>query len=109
MAGGEEPFDFSTSQIHAWEVERIRQAFRQGRYSIEKHAFRRMMERGIRPNEVRDVVMNGAAVSKDLPGNPRDRRPGINFERTLEDDRRVRVKVSWREGYFVVTTHEVSG
>lgn len=107
MANPDPPFDFSTPDIHDWEVERIQEAFRLGNYRIEDHAFNRMKERGIKPAEVREAVMEGTAMNKDLPDNPHDRRPGINFERDLEDGRRIRVKVGWRGVYAVVTTHEV--
>ena len=76
-------------------------------YIITSHAFQRMRERGISARDVRNVLLNGTPVSKDLPHiNPR-RAPGINVEGDLEDGRRIRVKVSWQEKYAVVTAHEV--
>jgi hypothetical protein len=46
-------------------------------------------------------------VNKDLPGNPLGRKAGINFEHRLDDSRWIRVKVSWADGYYVVTTHTI--
>lgn len=103
----DEAFDFSTNEVLGWEVERIRQAALQGKYIISDHAQKRMKERGIASKDVRDVLINGNCLSKDLPGNPHARGPGINVEGVIADGRQVRVKVSWRKGYVVVTTHEV--
>ncbi|BCP97780.1 hypothetical protein TthHB5008_08810 [Thermus thermophilus] len=100
-------FDWSQADIQDWEVECIRQAAAQGQYLITKHAFQRMRERGISSHDVRNVLLNGTPVSKDLPHvNPR-RAPGINIEGDLQDGRRIRVKISWQEKYAVITAHEV--
>ncbi len=101
-------FDLSTTEIHEWEVECIREAARTGNYLITPHAFQRMNERGIKADEIRLVLLNGNPVSKDLPGNPYYRKPGINLEGDLDDGRRIRVKVSWCRRYCVITAHEVA-
>jgi len=103
----EEAFDLSTPKPLDWEVARIRQEVRKGNYLVSQHAFTRAQQRGINPREIRRVILDGEAVSKDIPGNPHNRKPGINFEGTLDDGRRFRIKVTWHKGYVVVTVHEV--
>lgn len=100
-------FDLSQAGIQDWEVECIRQAAARGQYIITSHAFQRMRERGISARDVRNVLLNGTPVSKDLPHINTRRAPGINVEGDLEDGRRIRVKVSWQGKYAVVTAHEV--
>ncbi|MGD1066522.1 MAG: hypothetical protein ABR975_06875 [Vulcanimicrobiaceae bacterium] len=100
-------FDFSNPGIQEWEVENIREAARNGKLGVEEYAIRRAQGRGIRIKDVSATVRTGKAVEKDLPSHP-SRAPGIAFERTISSTMRVKVKVGFRPGrYVVVTVHEV--
>jgi hypothetical protein len=100
-------FDLNNPDIQDWEVALIREAAKMGKYTISNHGFERMKERSISSKDVQNVLINGKAVSKDLPGNSLGRKPGINFKGNAMDGRCVNVKVSWVKGYIVVTVHEV--
>ena len=102
-----EAFDFSTDGPLDWEIDLIKRAVKNGRYLLTPHAQSRIIERGISASQVRQVILDGQAVSKDCPGNPINRAPGLNFEGTINDGRTIRVKVIWQGRYMVVTAHEV--
>lgn len=80
---------------------------RDGKYVVSYHAFTRLRERGIAAHDIRHVILYGSAASKDSPSNPNGRKPGINFEGETDNNQLIRVKVTWRKGYAVVTVHEV--
>ncbi len=66
------------------------------------------MDDDIDLEEVLRVIQRDNARWKDLPTNPRDRAPGINFEGRIGDGRTIRVKVGPYAGrYRIVTVHAV--
>lgn len=101
-------FDFSVDHPLSWEIDIIQRAVRDGRYRLLPHAIDRILDRGINARQVRQAILNGTAVSKDLPSNNINRVPGLNFEGTTDDGLTIRVKVTWSAGYAVVTAHEVA-
>lgn len=52
------------------------------------------------------VIAFGKAASKDVDPDG-TRQIGINFEGPADAWRRIRVKVSWEDGYYVVTVHTI--
>ena len=63
-------------------VERIRQAARNGNYFLGSHAYDRMNERSVAPNEVREVMIAGEAIEFD-PSGTRGEGDSILFNRPL--------------------------
>ena len=106
----EEAFDLTTSQVLDWEIQLIRRALQERRIRFEVHSLDKLLERNILPQDVSNVLANGQAVSKDIGGSGIfDRRPGINFEGLASNNRQIRVKVSWFQGYVIVTVHAIGG
>jgi hypothetical protein len=106
----EEAFDLSTPKVLDWEVELLRMALKERRIRFEVHSLDRLLERNISPQDVSNVLAYGQVVSKDMGGSGVfDRRPGINFEGLASGNRQVRVKVSWFQGYVIVTVHVIGG
>jgi hypothetical protein len=103
----EEAFDLKTEQIHRWEEDLIHVAIMEKQIRIENHGVNAAADEGIQLVDVLRVVLVGVAVSKDIPGNALRRQPGINFEGEIPDGRNIRVKVSWDQGYAVITVHTI--
>jgi hypothetical protein len=101
------PFDFSTDQILAWELDRIHEALIHQEINLTDHAINAAGDEDIPLVDVLEVILVGVASSKDLPGNAQARLPGINFEHRIQDGRNVRVKVAWLDGYWVITVHTI--
>lgn len=110
MAGSnawESFFDFSTDAILEWEENAIRDAARNERLEISDHAVIEAIDIDLKIARVPDIVIDGTAVDKDLPGNFNDRKPGIAFlEKNALRRRPVLVKVGALYGYIVVTVYE---
>lgn len=102
-----EAFDLTTSEIVDSEVDTIREAVFKGKLRIDPHALDAALDDGLGLDDIKKVIMEGQLESKDLPGNPNSRKPGINFVGTLADSSRVNVKVSWLSGYNVVTVYRL--
>ena len=108
----EEAFDFSWPVvIHDWEVQNIRDAVENGSHYVSGHAEDASIDEDIPIEEFENIILMGKAKTKDLPGNPEERKPGINFEGKIMKDKkaiRVRVKVSWYKGrYTLATVHSL--
>ena len=93
-------------------VERICEAVEAFKYALDAHAFERLQQRKIRPNEIRHIVLFGTAIEYDHAGT-RDRPfPGILFSGMTTDGRPLHVKVDERIQartkfkHFVVTAYE---
>ena len=103
----EEAFDLHSHTISEEEVERVREAVRLRRVRFSPHATNQRIDRGISAGDVISVILNQPAVSKDLPNNNLDRKPGLNFQGKAPSRIEIRVKVTWLAGYVVATTHEI--
>jgi hypothetical protein len=99
-------FDFTTSEILDWELEKIHNALLREEVGISRHARDAAKDDNISLVQLLESILVGTAVSKDLPNNPLERIPGINYEHRI-DDRWIRLKVAWFEGYVVVTAYEI--
>jgi hypothetical protein len=102
----EEAFDFSSLEPTVEEIMRIRQAAERGLLTIPSHATFAAVDDSITIPQILGVILNGIAISKDSPSN-KSRIAGINFEGRSGGKRKLRAKVSWSEGYYVVTVHLV--
>ena len=98
-----EGFDYTTSDVHDWEIESIFDAIDTDTLIISQHAHNELSMDALTVDDVLDAIGNYDEVSKDLPGNPLRRAPGINFD-THRSTLTIRVKVGWRERYYVVIT-----
>ncbi len=101
-------FDFTTGEILDWELEKIHNALLREEVGISRHAKDAARDDNISLVQLLESILIGTAVSKDLPNNLLERVPGINYEHRI-DDRWIRVKVAWFEGYVVVTAYEIEG
>ena len=100
----EDAFDLSTTTVMPKELAMVRVAAEERLIDIRRHASWAADEERITDREVLAAVRLGKPVSKDIdPYGPR--KVGINFERTLRDNRRIRVKVSWDRRHYTVTVH----
>lgn len=99
----EEAFDLSTRKVRKREVALIRVAEREDLIRLTGHAEDAMDDEAIAEDAVRFVIRRGTPASKDVDETA-GRQIGINFEGEL-DACELRVKVSWRLGYFVATVH----
>ncbi|WP_135230656.1 hypothetical protein [Deinococcus fonticola] len=99
-----EGFDFSTDEVHTWEIEAIWHAIDVGTLAFSRHAAQELSLDGLHQEDVLDAISFYDEVSKDLPDNAPGRAPGINFDRHLETVT-VRAKVGWNQGgYYIVIT-----
>ena len=102
----EEAFDLSTTTVMPRELGLIRVAAREGLLEIRRHASRAAADEDIPERDVVAAVRFGRPKRKDV--DPVGlRQIGINFERTLRDGRRLRVKVSWDRRHYTVTVHTI--
>ncbi|MEA2688093.1 MAG: hypothetical protein QOD51_700 [Candidatus Eremiobacteraeota bacterium] len=99
----EEAFDLSTERVRKREVALIRVAEFEDLIRLTGHAEDAMDDEAIAEKTVRFVIRRGAPKSKDVDETA-GRQIGVNFEAVVER-RGIRVKVSWRMGYFVATVH----
>jgi hypothetical protein len=99
-------FDFSTSEILAWELERIHQALLRKQIRIEPHAVTEADNDNIPLVKILEAILVGIPISKDLPNNILNRVPGINFEHRHET-KWFRVKVAFIGQYAVITVHKI--
>lgn len=103
----EEAFDLSTTKIRKREVALIRVAYRSNLLVLSEHAVAEADDEMIPYESAKKVAGTGQATSKDVTeGTGRWR--GLNIEGDIPDRRRIRTKVSWLNGYFVVTLHTVA-
>jgi hypothetical protein len=100
-------FDFTTSEILDWELEKIHNALLRKEIIVITHA--RIAARADRVTLVQllETVLVGTPVSKDLPDNSLGRVAGINYEHKIADGRWIRVKVAWLEEYAVITVYKI--
>lgn len=96
-------FDFSTPEVLDWEVRAIWAAMDADELRVSRHAREELGLDALTIEDVFDAIGYFDEVSKDLPENTRGRAPGINFDRHLGLVR-LRVKVGWRDVYYVVIT-----
>jgi hypothetical protein len=101
------PFDFTTDEILTWELDGIHDALIRQEINLTEHAINAAGDEDILLVDVLEAILVGTPTSKDLPDNPLDRIPGINFSHHIRDGRSVRVKVAWLNGYWVITVHTV--
>ena len=99
-------FDFTTGEILDWELEKIHNALLREEVGISRHAKDAARDDNISLVQLLESILIGTAISKDLPNNLLERVPGINYKHQI-DDRWIRVKVAWFEGYVVVTAYEI--
>jgi hypothetical protein len=102
-----ESFDFSTISILDWELDLIHTALWREEIKIHPHAFAAAQDENIPPVALFEALLLGKAVSKDLPDNALSRKPGINFEYRIPDERWIRVKVTYFDSYVVITVHTI--
>ena len=102
----EEAFDLWTTAVTKREVALIRVAGHAGLLDFTEHASIAADDEMIPLAAVRRVIETARVRMKDVdPAG--ERSIGINFEGTLADRRRIRAKVSWDDGYLVVTVHTI--
>ena len=99
-------FDFSSVLPTPLEVMAIREALEAELVIFSEHATRAARDDGVTPLQVFDVIKQGLPVQKDFPRH-QSRVAGISFEGRAGGSRKMRVKVSWSEGYYVVTVRAV--
>ena len=100
-------FDFTTSQILDWELEKIHNALIREEIDITDHARKAARDDRISPVDLLAAVLVGTPVSKDLPDNQLKRVAGINFEHRLNDGRWTRVKVAFINNYVIITAYQI--
>lgn len=102
----EEAFDVSTPAIQQWELELIWRAVDLRLVRLPSHADRAAKDESVPVPAIWRVIRDGIARTKDISTVDR-RQIGINFEGKRRGCARIRVKVAWRDGYFVATIHEL--
>ncbi|MDQ6943994.1 MAG: hypothetical protein M3169_15965 [Candidatus Eremiobacteraeota bacterium] len=100
----EEAFDLWTPAVTKRELMLIRVAARWNLLMFTLHAVNEADDELIPLTTIRHVVEHARITTKDIDSAGK-RSIGINFEGTLPDRRRIRAKVSWERGYFIVTVH----
>jgi hypothetical protein len=100
-------FDFSTPEILDWELDLIHTALWREEIKIHPHAFAAAQDEDIAPVALFEAILLGDPVSKDLPEDESNRKPGINFEYQIPDKRWIRVKVTYFDSYIVITVHTI--
>ncbi len=100
-------FDESTKEILDWELEAIHTALINKEIDIHPHALKAARDENIPPRELLAAILVGRPSEKDLPNNPYQRFVGINFEHQTDDQRFIRVKVTWVGNYLVITAHTI--
>jgi Domain of unknown function (DUF4258) len=91
-------------------IERIREAFRLGKYTLRVHGFERMIQRDIHPTSIRNAVIEGEAIEYDKAGT-KGADESVLFNGFSNQQAPIHVKVAERitsKGYthFVVTVYE---
>jgi hypothetical protein len=100
----EDAFDITTSSVLPWELELVWRAVELGVIILSQHARQAAEDDSVPEPAIWRIVREGVARSKDvLPGHVRH--VGINFDGKKRGGDWVRVKVSWRVRYVVVTVH----
>ena len=102
----EEAFDLWTVRVTKREVALIRTAIIWNLLEFTEHAASEVDEEMIPPPAVLGVIERARVKTKDIDASG-ERAIGVNFEGTLPDRRRIRSKVSWDDGYLVVTVHTI--
>ena len=97
-------FDFSVLYVTADEVVRIRFALESGTLLVPLHGTNAAIDDALTLHQILNVIAVGVPVSKDMPTS-KNRQPGVNFEGRAGGSRKIRVKVSWQQSYYVVTVH----
>ena len=100
----QEAFDFSVLYVTADEVVRIRFALESGTLLVPLHGTNAAIDDALTLHQILNVIAVGVPVSKDMPTS-KNRQPGVNFEGRAGGSRKIRVKVSWQQSYYVVTVH----
>ena len=103
----EQVFDLATDFPTREEIARIRKAARDERIIMSdfSHAAQRSGQRTFTIEDLDFIVLYGTTVEKDIWKVRGDRPTGIGFFGTLKSGRKLKVKVSWKGGYFYVTAH----
>ena len=101
------PFDFSTPIISRAELDAIHEALVFQEIDISTHAQHEAAAENIPLVALLETILVGRPVSKDLPHNAQQRIPGINFEHKMDDNRWIRTKVAWIDGYLIITVHTI--
>ena len=101
----EEAFDLTTTTVRKREVALIRIAASEDLIELTAHAEEAADDEAIADELVWRAIERGKPESKDVDEDA-GRQIGINFEDEA-GSRRIRVKVSWRIGYFIATVHTV--
>ncbi len=100
----EEAFDLWTTRVTKRELALIRAASHANLPKFTEHAGVEADDEMIPSAAVWRVIEHARCRTKDTdPAG--ERSIGINFEGTIPDQRRIRAKVSWDRGYFIVTVH----
>jgi Domain of unknown function (DUF4258) len=100
-------FDFTTSQILDWELEKIHDALIHEEIDVSDHARKAARDDKISPVDLLAAILVGIPVSKDLPDNNLKRVAGINFEHRLHDKRWIRVKIAFINNYIIITAYQI--
>jgi hypothetical protein len=102
----DEAFDLSTTKVRRREVALIRVALAEGLLRSTMHELYAAEDEQIPDAAIDSVIAFGKAISKDIDFHG-TQQIGINFEGAADARRRIRTKVSWEDGYYVVTVHTI--
>jgi hypothetical protein len=96
-------FDFTTPEVLNWEIEAIWAAIEKNELLITVHARNELNLDALTEDDLFDAIFFYDEAYKDLPSNTAGRAAGINFHRHFQNVV-IRVKVGWRETYYVAVT-----
>jgi hypothetical protein len=94
-------FDLTTDEVLDWELKAVWLAIDQETLIFSRHARQELSLDALTLEDVVDAICFPDEISKDLPGSTRA--PGLNFDRHFARVR-IRVKVGWNGGYYIVVT-----
>ncbi len=103
----EQAFDLTVEYVTPAEIFHIRDALQHGKLIVSEHALAAAKDDAITALQIFSAIENGVPISKDL-SILQTRQIGVNFEGRAGGSRKIRVKVSWDSGYYVVTVHAVT-
>ena len=102
----EEAFDLSTTRVRKREVALIRVASREDLIELTVHAAEEADDEMIPHAAVWSVIEQTKLTSKDVDPSG-ERHIGVNFDGAIPDGRSIRAKITWDDGYLVVTVHTI--
>jgi hypothetical protein len=102
----EDAIDHHTDTVMPREVGLVRTALAEDLILFTEHAVDEADDEGIPQDAVWRVIETTKHISKDRNASER-RQVGLNFQGPLPDRRRIEVKVSWDDGYYIATVYTV--